>query len=386
MKTTYLNQQAGYEKLTLGLTAVLVLAFAGFFFIFQGQKTKTSQSETHNINYEMAKAKSAEALYSLDGREIDRDNQELESSIPAGQVSAIQTSKNSKIAAVAAQAKAQKKTATTAAAAAATAQKAAADLKSKQIKLKSTEQSLKTASEVEKKSNDQVQANLNSNPKQVIANTNDIKTDVTEKSEDKKDVKTISQWSAEIFATSDRQIILKFVTAFKNKEITDAEFYSVTNKLLTSPDEAKKGFGLYALRATPSYNSYVALVKIQNSVNPTYQAYIQETLLSYHQPSSLGYLNQALNSNNKQIILKTLEIVNIGVTDVKNGTTSGLVDSRYRRDADFMTFAIQNYQSFLPQLTLLQSQSQQSGDRDIYKAAGQLAQTIQSSAVVASNQ
>ena len=51
MKTTYLNQQTGYEKLTLGLTAVLDLAFAGFFFILalvlkQGCSTRSNRNNS----------------------------------------------------------------------------------------------------------------------------------------------------------------------------------------------------------------------------------------------------------------------------------------------------------------------------------------------------
>jgi hypothetical protein len=171
------------------------------------------------------------------------------------------------------------------------------------------------------------------------------------------------------------------VSAYKNKEVSENDFYNVVNQLLSSQQESKKGFGLYALRTTPSYQSYAALVKAQANVNSTYQAYVQDALLSYNQPANLNYLRQALNSTDKKIVLKTIEIVKTGVIDVKNGTTSALVDVRNRRDSEMNVFAVQNYQAFLPQL----AQLQQSGDADVNSAAMQLTQTIQSTAVVASN-
>ena len=384
MKTTYLNQHSGHEKLILGLTAVLVLAFAGFFLIFQGQKTKVSQSEIHNINYEMAKAKSAESLYSLEGREIDRDNQELEIAAPnsSKNLSTQKINQNKKAAAASAKAAVKKNVAPSTAANAKAKNKKTNELKSN-LNVDKSRFSVQDAETVSQKESNQ-QSNY-PQPAQQVSNENVAATDSDKKNETKKNIKTIAEWTNEIFASTDRAIILKFVAAFKNKDVTDTEFYALTNQLLTSADETKKGFGLYALRATPSLASYSVLVKAQGALNSSYQAYVQETLLSYHKNGLIGYLHEALNSNDKQIVLKTIEIVKAGVTNIKNGTTSVLVESRYRRDSEFTTFAVQNYQSFLPQLAQLQTQSQRSGDQDVFAAAGQLTQTIQSTSVVAAN-
>lgn len=209
--------------------------------------------------------------------------------------------------------------------------------------------------------------------------------DVTVDPEAKKNFKSIAEWTKEIFASTDRQVILKFVAAYRNKEVSDSDFYSVVTQLLNTQDEGKKGFGLYALRAAPSFASYAMLVKSQSSMNASYQTYIQETLLSYHQTGSLGYLKQALSSNDKQIVLKTLDIIKVGYLDIKNGNSSSLIDSRYRRDGDYAMFSLQNYLAFLPQLIRLQSQAQLSGDQDVYAAATVLVQTIQPSTAVAVN-
>lgn len=370
MNTTLSN----IEKMVLGFSALFVVAFMSFFFMFQGKNTKMTSSDSQNINYEMAKAKSAESLYSLEGRDIDRENQELEAEAAQVKKGLVKN----KTQAAAKKADAAKTTAAKSKTApAAAAKKTETPSKTAQNKIHDTE-SHKTESIVtDTLSNTPYSAGAQvASPEQ---------TDVTADPVAKKNFKSIAEWTKEIFASSDRQVILKFVAAYRSKEVSDSDFYSLVNQLLTSQDESKKGFGLYALRAAPSYSSYATLVKSQSSMNTTYQAYIQETLLSYHQSGSLNYLRQALSSNDKQIVLKTLEIIKVGYLDIKNGNSSSLIDSRYRRDGDYATFSLQNYLAFLPQLTSLQVRSQQSGDQDVYAAATVLVQTIQPSTTVAVN-
>lgn len=369
MNTTLSN----IEKMVLGFSALFVVAFMSFFFMFQGKNTKLTSSDSQNINYEMAKAKSAESLYSLEGRDIDRENQELDTE--AAQVKKALVKNKTEAAKKTDAAKATAAKSKTAPAAAA--KKTETPSKSAQNKIHDAQ-----AHKTESVATDTLSNTPYSAGAQVASPE---QTDVTADPAAKKNFKSITEWTKEIFASSDRQIILKFVAAYRNKEVSDSDFYSVVNQLLTSQDESKKGFGLYALRAAPSYASYATLVKSQSSMNTTYQAYIQETLLSYHQSGSLNYLRQALSSNDKQMVLKTLEIIKVGYLDIKNGTSSSLVDSRYRRDGDYATFSLQNYLAFLPQLTSLQSRSQQSGDQDVYAAATVLVQTIQPSTTVAVN-
>jgi hypothetical protein len=373
------------ENVILGLTAFLVAAFTFFFFAFQTKERKVSRSETHNINYEMAKVKSTESLYSLDGREIDRETTELETlnntkSLNTNAEQSISKNKNVAAAQLVAKpkdAKNKKPAVVKAIAKKSDPTKVIAKDSKQSFDIQDATAEIKKLNTDAKSSNYGLQRNVSN---QDVNNANTDKD-----SEIKKDAKTIAQWAQEILASEDRQVVLKFVTAYRNKEVTEAGFYTVVNQLLNSTLESKKGFGLYALRATPSYTSYVMLVKNQSALNSSYQSYVQETLLSYHQSGTLNYLKQALASNDKQVILKTIEIVKVGFIDIKNGTTSDLVDSRYRRDNDFGSFAVQNYQSFVPQLIALQNQSQQTGDQDVFSAAQQLTQSIQSTAVIAAN-
>jgi hypothetical protein len=361
------------EKMVLGFSALFVVAFMSFFFAFQGKNAKLTSSESQNINYEMAKAKSAESLYSLEGRDIDRENQELEAEVAQVKKGLVKNKTEAAKKADAVKATAAKSKTAPAAAA----KKTEPSSKTAQNKIHDT-QSHKTDSVATE--------TLSTTPYSISPQVAfPEETDVTADPVAKKNFKSIAEWTKEIFASSDRQIILKFVAAYRSKEVSDSDFYSLVTQLLNSQDDSKKGFGLYALRAAPSYASYTTLVKSQSNMNTTYQAYIQETLLSYHQSGSLNYLRQALASNDKQIVLKTLEIIKVGYLDIENGTSSSLVDSRYRRGGDYATFSLQNYLAFLPQLTSLQARSQQSGDQDVYAAATLLVQTIQPSTEVAAN-
>ena len=374
---------SGQEKMILGLTATFVFIFICIFMGFKNKEKNLSISDINNINYEMAKAKSSEVLYSLEGREIDRENQELNSLSENNKNKKLNSdlSKPEKLKKIETVKNNQNKKSDANLQAALTAKKTAADLKSAHSKNKVVDLTEQKSLETESDFKAQTGSNLIKN----ISNTNDIPAASNKKYEVKNNIKNKDQWFKEILLSNDRQIVLQFAAAYKNNDITDVDFYSVVSQLLSSADENKKGFGLYALRATPSLASYAALVKAQPSLTSTYQSYTQEALLSYHQPGFLNYLHQALKLNDKQIILKTLDIVKIGLTDVKNGTTTGLVESRYRRDINFMTFAAQNYQNFLPELNQLQNQSHISGDQDIFMAAGQLSQFIQSTTVVAAN-
>lgn len=372
METTYSNQ----EKMILGLTAVFVTAFAVFFFGFKSKDQNLSRATSNNINYEMAKVKSSESLYSLDGREIDRENQELDSEIQT-KTQAANSTNTKKI-----NAKADAKIA--AAKKSAAAQAAAKKTQVAQVAKTTQDKKLQP---VARNAATEVTAEIKKDVLNTQSSQNNQATSspVTEsddnQAEPKKNVKSATEWSKELFASEDRQTVLKFVSAYKSKEVSENDFYNVVQQLLASQQESKKGFGLYALRTTPSYQSFAALIKAQASLNSTYQTYVQDALLSYNQPANLNYLRQALSIADKQVVLKTLEIVKTGFNDVKNGNTSALVDARNKRDNDVAAFALQNYQSFLPQL----AQLQQTADADVNSSASQLIQTIQATAFVASN-
>lgn len=196
---------------------------------------------------------------------------------------------------------------------------------------------------------------------------------------DEKPKKSIEEWRSELLAASSpeaaRATMVKFIGAYKSKQVEEIDFYVTVQGFLKSDNEAHKGLGLYALRGTPSYASYLLLIKQQTEFSPALQKYIQETLMSYHNGGLMTY-QQALISKDNQVIKKTLEVLKTGIANIKNGTNDGLVDARYRRETDQKSLNLKNYLGFTRILTDLG----QNADAQIKNAASEINQLINTGA------
>ena len=388
------NSQLSTSKLQMFLL-FLAVGFIGLLsWIFWGlpsaslNSVANSPNETLTVNYVMAKIQSVMSLFSLEGREVNRkfisiDEQGLNSnSQDRGTVRKLLQPNFVDLTKTPAQA--NKATAAVKAKPAATATKvktpAKATVATKPARNLEAERKKRLAewdvynkkmkdwndkkakSEADKKAFEQAHQQ-----QQQYQNTQTASypTPTTDTSlDDKKPKKSIDEWKQELAAATTpeaaRSIIIKLVAAYKNKEVEEIEFYMVVQGYLKSTDDAKKGLGLYALRGTPSYASYLLLVKQQSEFSPALQKYVQETLMSYHQ-GGLGTLQQALVSKDNQVITKTLEVLKTGIKGITSGNNDGLVDPRYRRDSDFVTFSAKNYLGFAKIL----EQLGQSGDAQI---------------------
>lgn len=355
-----------------------------------------TNSELTPVNYVMAKIQAAMSLFSLEGREVNRkylslDDQQLGGSsaprseksgrrdqgvdiVKSTQTTKAKTSTTDKKSSAAVQAKTSVKTAPS---------KTIRDIEAERKKRLAEwdEYNQKMKDYQEKKARQQASKNIadqqNLQHYQNSQNTT-LSVQAPPSDESKKPKKSIEEWKHDLAAANSpeaaRAVIVKFVTAYKNKEVEEIEFYMVVQGYLKSADDNQKGLGLYALRGTPSYASYLLLVKQQAEFSSTLQKYIQDTLLSYHH-GGLGTLQQALASRDNQVMAKTMEILKIGLTSIKNGSNEGLVDPRYRRDSDFVTFSAKNYLGF----SKILEQLGQSGEGQIKSSALELIALINSS-------
>lgn len=393
------NSQLSFSKLQMFLL-LLVSAFVGLLsWVFWGfpasnglNTVANSPQETLSVNYVMAKIQSAMSLFSLEGREINRkyltlDDQGLNAKpahiIPGSRSANAKSAgtakpdskikdskKDPKKSSAAVVQSAPKPAAKPVVNKAEERKKRLAEWDEYNKKMKDWQEK-KARSEAQKKALDQQtpkQSNYNQSYSPPTTSTTD---------ETKKPKKSIDEWKQELLTAGSpeaaRNVMVKFVAAFKNKEVEEIEFYMIVQGFLKSPDENQKGLGLYALRGTPSYASYLLLVKQQSEFSPAYQKYIQETLMSYHQ-GQLGTLQQALSGKDNQVIAKTLEVLKTGITNIKNGNNDGMVDSRYRRDTDFITFNVKSYLGF----SKILEQLGQTGDGSIKTAALEVAALINS--------
>ena len=388
--------------LLLILVAGVIATFGWVFWVVQPNSMNSVNNnpskEVHVVNYVMAKINSVMSLFSLEGREVNRkiitlEDQALASGSPSNDgrvmkpVALINVNSNP----LAAQAKKPviangiKTTAPVKPTTLTTAKKAVAKPgpteREKRLaewdaynkKMKQYEDKKKSYADKKAAAEQQNQQLQNQN-NQYQANYPAPSNETADPNKDKPK-KSIEEWKHELATAintdAGRSIIVKFVGAYKNKEVEEIEFYSTVQAMLKSNNEAQKGLGLYALRGTPSYASYLLLVKQQSEFTPALQKYIQETLVSYNQ-GSLGTLQQALNSKDNQVITKTLEVLKTGITSIKAGNND-LIDPRYRRDADHSTLSAKNYLAFG---TILQQLMTQGGSSEIKTYASDINQLI----------
>ena len=373
------SQLSTQERTVLVLAGVFAIVFSGVFMTFQKPFAKTSQSEALKINYEMAKAKSVKSDFSLDGRDVERSAIELEENATNPTSAFVKSAKASKVAKTAKDSKSVKKEVAKKAE-----NKAQTANDRKQNRLKTdkkyevTGKAELTPADTKDALAQQVRAqNYYQNPQPSASNE-------VPQDNDLKNVKTIDQWKKEIFASKSREDIVKFISAYRKNEVTESDYYTLVNEMLKSDDEVLKGYGLFALRATPSYMSFAQLSQLP-ALSESLQTYANQSLLAYNQPQNLTILKTILSSKSKVLVLSALNVLKSGYQEVQSGTGGELVDARYRRDPNYQSFSLKNYLQFLPVLQKLQADAQQSGEQQIYTLASQLSQSIQSTAVVAAN-
>ncbi len=343
------------EKLMAVLFVITALVVAYGLSHFKSNRMKLKANESAQINYEMAKLKSAEGLYTLENREIEISYKALEAKKAAVKAEAVKKAAAKKVKAADSkkQAVAQKQTQQQRQAQAAR----AAAIKSSQAKA----QKAVADQEAQKTLNNQAFNNG-------YAVANQTATQAQPNNQEEIVRKSFDEWKNEIFAAKNKEVILKLTVAYKKDEVSSSDFLRLVDEMLYSSDDVMIGLGLYALRINPSYSSYVQLVQIQESVNSTYAAYVQQSLMSYHQGSGLGVLRQALTHPERVVVIKTLEVIRLGLGNIRSGTITTMIDPRNVRFDNSGQFSISNYVNFLP---ILRDLALNTEDSEIIRLANQ---------------
>lgn len=346
-------------------SVVVVYAMANF----KTAKVKLAKNDASQINYEMAKVQNAENLYSLENREIEMDYKALEAKKAAAKADAKKVTDKTKKVTPAAQAAVKT----------VTPQQAAEARRKALVESQRRMQALamaKPAQETSTKTESDSKQNQNAAQEQYTAVETALPTDAPAA-----DKKAYAQWRAEIFAAQNKEVIMKLVAALKKGDVTTEDYQKLVSEMVASKDDKMVGLALYALRSAPSYASYVQLVKLQGNVSATYTSYVQQSLMAYNQTPNLGFLKQSLSSNDKQVVMKTLDIIKTGVTGIKAGDVVGMMDPRNVRDLSSAQLSLTNYLSFLPLLQQLAG----STDQEIVALANQNISLIDDPQYIAAN-
>ncbi len=358
------------EKFFITVSTIAVVGFLVAFSKMNRGPKGVSQYETSEvINYQMARAEQGFSGYSLDGREIDDQyfGIKTKAKIPtsAAKIGAKNLVKNGKIAGQNSPLKNPQPTNST------------PENNNNTLAVNKNEPTAKTANLKTAAETLQTKNQLNTNPPTSSAEAgNEIKNEPTDKKN--KEKKSYATWRQEIFAKPTKEILAAFITAFRQNEVTATEFQAMSQDLLDQSDLNLKGLGLMALRSQPSLASLSQLVHVQEQIPDSLKPYVDQAYLAYMQTQNLGYLNQALQTQDKKLILVSLSLLNANIPKIKNGDVSSLVDARHLRDAEATAaLSVNSFKRLLPSLAQIGAAQ----EPELSPLANQVAALIQTTQV-----
>lgn len=361
------------EKSFMIVTLVVVAAFCGIFktvnFKVLGSKSKFERTEA--INYEMARPEQAYSGYSLDGREIDEQYEAI-------QAKAVKAKKATEVAKAKAKKVDAKKQDKKAAVAQAVSKPVVRPLGSASVSPIAKSAANSASEQVSTNSNINSGSNYSNSAAAVAAQ--DPQSDSSANDDKSKAKKSFEKWRAEIFATPTKETMTLFINAFRKGDVTATEYQAMAQDLIDQSDSNLKGLGLMALRAQPSLASLSQMVHVEAQLPAALQAYVQAAYLSYFQPQNVQYLNQALQTKDKTLVLKSLTLLTTNLPKIKTGDVSAFIDARNRRDAASETLSMNSFRTLIPALTSLASSQEQ----NLSGIAGQLANLIQANSTATS--
>ena len=341
------------EKVIAGVALSAIAVFIFMFFQISkssGSRLSKQFESANSINYKMARPEQVYSEYTLNGRELDQTYEALspaEKKLMNKKKQALlvkeltkkkkEELKKNQIAAATAKAQVMAKTRAQVAAAARESRVAQAEYKK-----------------------------VTSERAQAEAYSNQSYNNQTAKSPDAPDAdpkavakKSFAQWRTLLFDQPTSENLGAFITAYRKNEVTMTEYQAMAQDLLDQNDEKLKGFGLQALRSVPSFQSYSQLVHIQSTLSATLQSYVETSLLAYLQPQNLGFLNQALASSDKVVLLKSLTVLSANLEKLNQGDASSFSDPR-TRGASSTGVTMNTFRTLLPSLgTISSSQDQE---------------------------
>lgn len=371
--------ETNFSKSEKVIAAVALVTISAFFalFLHVNRGTKAASQNEISINYEMARPDQVYSEYDLSGRELDQSYEALAKKAAKKAQEAKKTEDAKKKALIAKQKEANKKQ---------------AELKKKQQEAaqrtqfaKKQQQALQARAQAARQAVADTQ--VNREPQQSAyagsgaygANGGSPVAPVNDQQKQDAGKKTFAEWRSLLLASPTPENLAQFVAAFRNNEITSDEFQALAQDLLTQTDARYKALGLMALRSAPSLASLSQLVHLDAAAVGSYQSYVDQSVNAYLQTQNLPYLNQALRTSDKMLVIKVLNLLNVNLVKLNEGDTSVINDPRNRGGVS--VFSMNNYLLLVPNLKLLAS----SPDAELASLAQQATSIIQSSNNVAQN-
>lgn len=202
-----------------------------------------------------------------------------------------------------------------------------------------------------------------------MANTGAFTPEMQKKKNPNAIPETLEDWEQYILHPPSMDHLLKFISYYQAKLIKDEIFYTLCEKMIASPQENIRKFGIIALGSTPSVSSFALLnqavinertSQLQSLIETNFQTYLAVQFVSYMGPS-LSSIDDHVRYQAAMTIWRSAEM-NIRRTQTDDESTGrGRTGTRpsYTRI----------YQIFIPQLTrALQTETNESVKVQIQKA------------------
>jgi hypothetical protein len=364
------------EKVFAVIVTAAISTFFGFFLLVnKSTSNKFDFSTDTGINYKMARPDQAFAEYTLEGRELDQYYEGLtpeEKKIFNKKKNVLEAVKQVE----------DKKKEEVKKKQVATAQKAQKQRKASQ------EQAKQYSKQVEIKTESKKRGQKQSENSYIAENTNynannfeNPSPSVDENNQVKSNKKSFSEWRNIIFAEPTPENMAAFVAAFRKGEVTSTELQAMAQDLLDQEENNLKGLGLAILRSVPSLQSLSQLVHEESNLPPTYQTYVEQSLLTYFYPQNIGFIKSALQTSDPLLKAKVLSLLQINLTRLSNGDSTAFVDARNRRSGG-TELTMSGFVTLIPALAAITANA---NDGDLASVAQQVLSLIQTHNNIAQN-
>jgi hypothetical protein len=167
---------------------------------------------------------------------------------------------------------------------------------------------------------------------------------------------TADQWKSLVLSQPTQENILRMVEALKNDEIDSASYLEISSTLIRDNSEEKKKLGVMALTAHLSVENFSMAVKVQGTLTGSLQKAVQDYLFSYNRIQGIAILDQALKSQDTEVRTVAADMISRAVTAIQSGqplfsTSTG----RGSRGEASSSTTLNSYRRLLPTLQWLVS-------------------------------
>jgi hypothetical protein len=166
-------------------------------------------------------------------------------------------------------------------------------------------------------------------------------TDTTKSATDK-DKMTAAQWRSLVLGQPTKENVNKMVVAYIDKDLTDAEFYSIVNDLLKNSNTETQALGLSAASSFYSSTAFNTVASNYKTMTSDNQTTAMAYMLGFANAGRLSALASSLKSSDSEVVSLAAEVVVKGYNSAKSGT----VTSSTRNRGDAFANALTNYDQF----------------------------------------